>query len=90
MCPQLEEPVDGFLRITGLVAGADTFYFCDDGFEVSGLLRRRCLPTGQWSGEAAVCNRESYCTCIPLDHLGIVLCNVLSLYCPIAQLNEPE
>ena len=58
MCPRLDEPVDGYLRITGLVVGAETVYFCDDGFRISGFLRRRCLATGEWNGEDTVCNRE--------------------------------
>ena len=58
MCPQLQEPVDGFLRITGLAVGAETVYFCDSGFQRNGLLRRECLPTGNWSGSETVCDRE--------------------------------
>jgi hypothetical protein len=56
MCPQLEDPVDGFLRITGLAVEAETVYFCDSGFERNGLLRRECLPTGNWSGQDTVCD----------------------------------
>ena len=58
MCSRLDEPVDGFLRITGLAVEAETVYFCDPGFQRNGLLRRECLPTGNWSGQETVCDRE--------------------------------
>ena len=75
MCPQLQEPVDGFLRITGLAVGAETVYFCDSGFQRNGLLRRECLPTGNWSGSETVCDRELHhgraLTELPQSYIGL-------------------
>ena len=59
MCELLEEPADGFLVVNGLTVNDTTLYFCDSGFEANGPVRRRCRPTGEWSGNETVCDRKS-------------------------------
>ena len=57
-CPKLPNPSYGSVSVSGLRVGSKATYECNDGFVLVGLPVRKCLYTGQWSGEAPVCKRE--------------------------------
>ena len=59
MCPHLEQPVDGFVRVIAPVVNETALYICNSGFQANGPIRRLCLPTGEWDGSDTVCDRES-------------------------------
>ena len=59
MCPVLRQPADGEVIIDSRIVNGTAFYVCDRGFMITGPVRRRCLPTGEWSGMETVCDRKS-------------------------------
>ena len=57
-CPELLNPANGRVSVTGLTFGSIANYTCDSGFTLSGDAQRSCTAGGFWSGSAPVCNRE--------------------------------
>ena len=58
MCPTLEPPLDGSVRINSPLVNGTALYFCKSGFMRNGSTSRRCDSTGKWTGSAPVCDRE--------------------------------
>ncbi len=46
------------MSVTGQGVGSGASYKCDYGFQLVGASYRKCLPSGEWSGEAPICRRE--------------------------------
>ncbi len=67
-CPKLFAPSYGSVSVTGLEVGSAAKYQCDAGFTLVGSSTRYCLPSGEWSLEAPVCNCE-----LLTIHFNIVL-----------------
>lgn len=57
-CPQLEDPANGQVSITGTVVNSTATYTCNQGYVVTRGATRQCLESGQWSGQAPTCNRK--------------------------------
>ena len=59
-CPDLPSPKYGSIHLSGTTLDHVAIYRCDKGFQLVGNTVRRCLTTGQWSGQAPVCERNAY------------------------------
>ena len=57
-CPDLEDPSDGTVSVTGQFVGSAATYSCNEGFQLQGAVLRICQITGEWSPQAPVCKRE--------------------------------
>ena len=55
MCPELPDPLNGAVEVSGLTVGSTASYTCDDGFELSENILRMCEPGGVWSGSEPLC-----------------------------------
>lgn len=55
LCPELEDPENGFVETTDNRVGDVADYQCDYGFALEGDSQRACLLSGEWSGEAPTC-----------------------------------
>ena len=58
MCPDLDDPANGAVDQRGSGFGNTALYSCDPGYIRVGPVVRTCLANGQWSSNAAVCNRK--------------------------------
>ena len=54
-CPQLQDPVNGEVIITGDTPSSTATYFCNSGYELKGAKIRTCQINGEWSGTDPVC-----------------------------------
>ncbi len=54
-CPELANPENGAVTISGLTPGSTADYVCDDGFAIVGPQRRVCQRNGEWTEEAPEC-----------------------------------
>ena len=57
-CPDLPDPRYGSVKLTGNRVGDKANYRCNSGFRLDGQSQRKCLVTGDWSGEAPTCVRK--------------------------------
>ena len=55
MCPDLVDPVNGMVMVTGNSVGNTATYSCDDGFSLSGVDMVTCQDDGQWSDLPPIC-----------------------------------
>lgn len=62
-CPNLPNPANGEVTLTGNTVGSLATYSCDLGFGLVGFSTRICQPTGQWSGEEPTCQRKACFIC---------------------------
>lgn len=70
-CPNLPAPSYGSVHLTGTTLDNIAIYTCDSGFQLVGEAVRRCLTSGQWSGQAPVCEPRG-CGPPPKPHYGYV------------------
>ena len=54
-CPQLPDPVNGEVVLSGNTPSSTATYFCNSGYELQGIKIRTCQTDGQWSNTAPVC-----------------------------------
>ena len=57
-CPQLQNPANGQVSVSGTTVGSTATYTCNTGFVIARQSTRQCLESGQWSGQAPTCSRE--------------------------------
>ena len=57
-CGPLDDPANGGVLLLNTTTGSSAVYRCDDGFTINGTDVRICQSSGQWSGEAPVCDRD--------------------------------
>ena len=55
-CPNLENPENGRVTVTGSSFQAQAQYECNDGFRLNGLDVLVCLISGQWSSLPPTCD----------------------------------
>ena len=58
LCPDLSNPANGMVTITGNSAGDTGSYVCDPGYELIGPMTLTCTDDGTWSDEPPVCRRK--------------------------------
>ena len=58
MCPALEAPANGDVRVSGFNVGDTAVYTCDVNYQLDGRSTRTCGSDGQWTGEAPTCERK--------------------------------
>ena len=46
------------MTVNGNVPGSRADYKCDSGYMIEGVAWRTCLESGQWRGEAPVCQSK--------------------------------
>ena len=60
MCPELLDPSNGAVTVSGLTVGSTASYTCDAGFELSENILRMCETGGVWSGSEPLCESGTY------------------------------
>ena len=60
-------------------AGEWVRYLCNPGYTMLGPAVRRCLPSGQWSGNAAQC--KNHACARDMFHVGVQVVNMFSRRC---------
>ena len=58
-CPDLDDPKDGSVDVSGVLPGDKAKYRCDYGFRLDGEHTRTCQYNGVWTGEAPTCKRKN-------------------------------
>ena len=62
-CGALTNPANGQVSHPGgTTVGQTATYSCNTGHNLVGSSTRTCQATGQWSGDAPICERKLYCT----------------------------
>ena len=56
-CPELENPFNGVVTLTGNSPGDTATYSCNTGFELNGVENRTCLGSGLWENSPPTCER---------------------------------
>ena len=54
-CPQLEDPENGQVLLSGDTLSSTATYICDSGYTLMGVLTRTCQSDGTWSDQAPLC-----------------------------------
>ena len=76
MCPELPDPSNGTVEVSGLTVGSTASYTCDDGFKLSENMLRMCETGGVWSGSEPLCESGTYSiSCVYID--GIIAIGAL-------------
>ena len=57
-CPNLRDPVNGRVSLSGNGVGDEAVYRCSRGFMLVGKKKRRCGSDGAWSGVEPTCRRK--------------------------------
>ena len=61
-CGNLTDPANGqVIHPGGTTFGQTATYSCNTGFNLVGDSTRTCLATGDWSGNAPICECMLYC-----------------------------
>ena len=60
MCPELPDPSNGAVVVSGLTVGSTASYTCDAGFELSENILRMCEVDGIWSGSEPLCESGTH------------------------------
>ena len=55
LCPPLDDPPYGSVKLTGRKPGSIARYECDKHLKLVGDATRKCLYNGYWSGKEPVC-----------------------------------
>ena len=58
LCPTVDPIQYGKTNVTGYHPTSKVYYSCDEGYELRGLVWRKCLPSGVWYGKAPVCQKS--------------------------------
>ena len=58
MCPNLVDPANGAVNVSGRNPGDTATYVCISGFELVGADTLICGTDGMWSPDPPVCTRE--------------------------------
>lgn len=56
-CPDLGDPANGTVVLSGRTPGSSACYACVMGFQPS-VMCRTCLASGEWSGTEVTCESE--------------------------------
>ena len=71
MCPELPDPSNGAVMVSGLTVGSTASYTCDDGFKLSENILRMCETGGVWSGSEPLCEPGKHLiSCVYIDGIG--------------------
>ena len=82
-CPALAHPDNGNVNQLGNTPGGLAIYSCNNNFELSGEMSRRCGLDGQWEGEAPLCEGEEVMACPHVVIISIPLIETIS--CPVLE-----
>ena len=71
LCPDLVDPVNGTVMMTGNSVGDTATYSCDDGFALSGVIMVTCQDDGQWSDPPPTC--VAFRTCAIIQYCIVII-----------------
>ena len=54
-CPELEDPANGSVAVTGVMTGDTATFSCDIGHELFGSPLISCLSNATWNAEPPIC-----------------------------------
>ena len=57
-CPDLDDPANGEVMVSGMSPGDTATYTCDSGFELVGADTLTCGNDGQWSPAPSICRGD--------------------------------
>ena len=55
LCPDLSDPANGMVTMTGNLAGDTATYTCDLGFQLNGASVLNCQTDGTWDNSLPTC-----------------------------------
>ena len=58
MCSPLVAPDNGDISNNNRTCGSQVTYSCREGYQLNGIESRTCLPTGNWTDNAPICEEE--------------------------------
>ena len=61
VCPHLDHPQYGRVKVDSYSPSSRAHYSCDDGYALYGLTYRKCLADGSWYGKAPICRKSKSC-----------------------------
>ena len=64
LCPDLVDPVNGTVMMTGKSVGDTATYSCNNGFSLSGVHMVTCQGDGEWSDSPPTCVAFRMCILI--------------------------
>ena len=70
LCPDLVDPVNGMVMMTGNSVGDTATYSCDDEFSLSGVVMVTCEDDGQWSDPPPIC--VAFRTCVIIQYCIVI------------------
>ena len=94
-CGPLANPKFGSVTLRGTTFGSTATYSCIKGYFLVGVTTRNCQATGDWSGQAPICQGESQgwyiMNAFLLQHRHMIgIYSVLILLSSSQQLSSPE
>ena len=76
-CELLSAPSNGQLSLPLLVFDSVATYTCNEGYQLTGNMKRTCLDTGLWSGFEPACSSESASSHITHRSWNSLWCKIL-------------
>ena len=70
LCPDLSDPANGMVSMTGNSAGNAATYTCDAGYELIGSKTVTCMDDGTWNDGPPMCRRKQF---ILHNHCMVIL-----------------
>ena len=70
-CPDLYDPLNGQVTVSGFTLDAVANYSCDEGYILNGDAQRICLGNRTWSGTEPTCESEQT---VPCPYIYICTC----------------
>ena len=58
VCPELTNPDNGQVDLSGMNIGSLANYSCNSGYNLTGSELRMCMADGSWSGQDPVCQSK--------------------------------
>ena len=55
LCPDLSDPANGTVMMTGNSVGDTATYTCNEGFELDGVMMVTCQDDGMWDNPPPTC-----------------------------------
>ena len=90
MCPNLVDPANGMVSVTGNLPGDTATYTCDSGYTLEGESPRVCGNDGEWSGMAPTCICKKPHNHTHKTNNGHFSLKIFTCHCYIAELRTVE
>ena len=76
LCPNLTDPVDGRVHLSGVAVGDTASFICASGYELIGHPLLTCLSDGDWDSSPPICQsmtKQAYYLLLLIIMSGIII-----------------